>query len=45
MSEYITTIQDIIVSYGLSILFAIVIFLVGRWLAGIAARLVEKAMS
>lgn len=44
MSEYITTIQELIVSYGLSILFAIVIFLIGRWLAGIAARLVEKAM-
>ncbi len=44
MSEYITTIQDFVVSYGISILIAIVIFLVGRWLAGIAARLVEKAM-
>jgi len=38
------TIYDNLAQYGLKALGALVIFLVGRWLAGVAGRMVEKAM-
>lgn len=37
-------IYDYLAQYGLKLLAAIVIFLVGRWLAGVVGRVVEKAM-
>lgn len=37
--------QELILSYGLNILGAIVIVLVGRWLAGVISRWVKKALA
>ena len=39
-----TSIMDYLAKYGLQILAAIAIFLIGRWLAAVLASLVEKTM-
>jgi len=44
MEEFMAKIPEYLVSYGLRVIAAIVIFLVGRWVAGLASRLVERIM-
>jgi small conductance mechanosensitive channel len=44
MEEFIARLPEYLVSYGLRIIAAIVIFLVGRWVARLASRLLEKIM-
>lgn len=44
MQEILRTIYSYIAKYGLKILGALVIFLVGKWLAGVISRLVEKGL-
>jgi small conductance mechanosensitive channel len=39
------SIQTLIVTYGLSILGAIVTIIIGRWLAGILSRLLQRALT
>jgi len=44
MQEILREIYGYIAKYGLKILGALVIFLVGKWLAGVVSRLVEKGL-
>jgi small conductance mechanosensitive channel len=44
MEETLAKIQGYLVQYGISVLAAIVIFLVGKWLAHVIAGLIEKIM-
>ena len=44
MEDVLKTISEYLSKYGLKVLGAIVILLVGRWLAGVIARAVEKAL-
>jgi small conductance mechanosensitive channel len=44
MDVILDKIYDYLAQYGLKVLGALVIFLVGRWLAGVVGRIVEKAM-
>jgi small conductance mechanosensitive channel len=44
MDAFLDTIYKDLAQYGPKALGALVIFLVGRWLAGVAGRIVEKAM-
>ena len=43
--DILEQIQQLALTYGLNILGAIVIIIVGRWLAGIVSRWVQKSMS
>ena len=45
MQDIISTAQSFIATYALNIVIAIVIFVVGWWLAGIIGRLVKRAMT
>lgn len=45
MNTYINTFIDIAVRYAPNILAAIVIYIVGRWAASIAARMTEKILT
>jgi small conductance mechanosensitive channel len=45
MQETLNKIYGYVVQYGLSFLFAIIIFVVGKWIAKIVARLCERAMT
>lgn len=45
MTIIIETLQSFVVSYGLNIIGAILIFIIGRWVAGIASNLLKKAMT
>lgn len=45
MQDAINTVQSLVAAYALNIVIAIVIFAIGWWLAGIAGRLVKKAMT
>ncbi len=44
MDEVLKTIYEYLSKYGLKVLGALVILLVGRWLAGLVSRMVEKAL-
>jgi small conductance mechanosensitive channel len=44
MDKVLTTISEYLSKYGLKVLGALVILLVGRWLAGLVSRLIEKAL-
>jgi small conductance mechanosensitive channel len=44
MNELLTKIYEYLAEYGLKVLGSLAIFLVGRWLAGVASKLVEKAL-
>ncbi|MHB2019687.1 MAG: mechanosensitive ion channel family protein [Candidatus Xenobia bacterium] len=44
MSNYLSHASTYLVSYGLNLLAAILIFAVGKWLAGFMARLAERAL-
>lgn len=44
MEEILKTIYEYIAKYGLRIVGALVIFLIGKWLAGVISRLVEKSL-
>ncbi|MBP7055693.1 MAG: mechanosensitive ion channel [Candidatus Omnitrophica bacterium] len=45
MQEYLAKIYPYVIQYGISFLSAIVIFLVGKWVARLVARLIESAMA
>jgi small conductance mechanosensitive channel len=45
MEEWVQRIYEYLATYGLSILAAIVIFFVGRWLAKIISKLIAKALT
>lgn len=45
MQEIITVLQDLITRFGLNIIAAIVIFIVGRWVASLVRQLVRRLMS
>jgi len=44
VDEFMAQLPDHLMTYGLRIIAAVVIFLVGRWAAGLVSRLVEKIM-
>lgn len=44
MNEVLQAIYKYLSQYGLRILGAVVIFLVGRWLAGLVSKMIEKAL-
>jgi small conductance mechanosensitive channel len=44
MEEFMARLPEYLVTYGLRIIAAVVIFLVGRWIARLVSRLVEKIM-
>jgi len=45
MQETLTKIYGYIAQYGLSILAAVLIYIIGKWIAKIVARLIEAAMT
>lgn len=44
MSNLIPMIESLLLTYGLSLLWAVVIFLIGRWLANLASNFVRSAL-
>ena len=44
MEDLLTKVYEYLLVYGLNVIAAIVIFLVGRWLSGVISRLIEKMM-
>ena len=44
MKEQFVKIYGVILHYGLDILAAVIIFIVGKWLCGIISRMLEKVM-
>ncbi|MHC4645979.1 MAG: mechanosensitive ion channel family protein [Planctomycetota bacterium] len=44
MDEVLKRIYEYLAKYGLKVLGALVIFVVGRWLAGVVSRVVEKTL-
>ena len=44
MENLTATIQTLILTYGLNIVWAVVILIVGRWVAGLLSNLVRKAL-
>lgn len=44
MEDLLSKVYEYLLVYGLNIIAAIVIFLVGRWLSGVISRLIEKMM-
>jgi small conductance mechanosensitive channel len=44
MEDILKTIYGYLATYGLQIVAALLIFLIGRWLAGVLSRLVEKGL-
>lgn len=44
MEDILKTIYEYLATYGLQIVAALLIFLIGRWLAGVLSRLVEKGL-
>jgi small conductance mechanosensitive channel len=45
MSRFVDTAQALAAAYGLKIIAAIAIFIIGRWLSGVLSRAVGKAMT
>jgi small conductance mechanosensitive channel len=44
MEEFMSKLPDYLMTYGLKIIAAVVIFVVGRWVARLASRLAEKLL-
>jgi small conductance mechanosensitive channel len=44
MSEYWGVIQGYLATYGLRVVAAVIIFIVGKWLAGVIARVVQRLL-
>jgi len=44
MEDYLQKLPDILIAYGLKIIAAIAIFLIGRWVAKLLSRLFEKLL-
>jgi small conductance mechanosensitive channel len=44
MEDFLARLPDFLMTYGIRIIAAILIFVVGRWLAGLISRLLEKLM-
>lgn len=44
MEEITTKIMDVVIPMGVKILLAIAIYIIGKWIAGVAARLIEKVL-
>jgi small conductance mechanosensitive channel len=44
MEQYWDTIQSYLTTYGLKVVAAIIIFIIGKWLAGVISRVVEKLL-
>lgn len=44
MDNIAEMLQSLIVTYGLNLLWAVVIFIVGRWAAGLASRLLKRGL-
>lgn len=44
MQNTVETIKGYVVQYGMNVLAAILIFIIGKWLAKLVSRIVEKAM-
>jgi small conductance mechanosensitive channel len=44
MEDFMTKLPDYLMTYGLRIIAALVIFIVGRWVARLASRLIEKVL-
>jgi small conductance mechanosensitive channel len=44
MEEFIAKLPEYLISYGLRIIAAVVIFLIGRWVARLVSRLAEKLL-
>jgi small conductance mechanosensitive channel len=42
--EAISKIHEFVITYGINIVAAILIFIIGRWLAGVISRFIEKVM-
>ena len=45
MTNIVELLQSLVVTYGLNVLWAIVIFIIGRWAAGLASRLVKRVLT
>jgi len=45
MANIINILQSLAVTYGFNLLWAIVIFIVGRWAAGLASRLAKRVLT
>jgi small conductance mechanosensitive channel len=44
MEEFLTKLPDYLIDYGIKIIAAVVIFIVGRWVAKLVSRLVRKLL-
>ena len=44
MESLLIKVYEYLLVYGLNVIAAIVIFLIGRWLSGVISRLIEKMM-
>jgi small conductance mechanosensitive channel len=45
VSGWIETAQPILIAFGLKVLGAIAVFIIGRWLIGLACRMIGAAMT
>ena len=45
MSDIMLLVRTMLITYGLNFLGAVIIFLIGRWVAGVASRLLNQALS
>jgi small conductance mechanosensitive channel len=45
MNKYVEMVQTMVTNYGMQLIIAIVIFLIGKWLAGVLTRVVQRAMT
>ncbi|WP_075185186.1 mechanosensitive ion channel family protein [Teredinibacter haidensis] len=45
IESYIQQATDLVVTYGVKIVMAIVIYIIGKWIAGVVARLLERLMN
>jgi len=45
MNKYVEMAQELATSYGLKVVAAILIFIIGKWLAGVLSRVVGRAMT
>lgn len=45
MDQFLGNVYGYVVQYGFSFLYAVLIFIIGKWAAKIVSRLVEKAMA
>ena len=45
MPDYIQSLVPVVIEYGLSLLWAIVIYIIGRWAAGVISNLLNKVLT